>query len=74
MTLIKIIICTNTVKKVKFKEMFIKCNHLLEANAVALSLVDQPKHFIKVRLSDLHVFASLIDANRLEKRRSKLRT
>lgn len=39
MTLIKIIICTNTVKKkVKFKEMFIKCNHLLEANAVALSL------------------------------------
>lgn len=39
-----------------------------------LCLVDQPKHFIKVCLSALHVFASLIDANRLEKRRSKLRT
>lgn len=25
-------------KRVKFKEMFIKCNHLLEANAVALPL------------------------------------
>jgi len=47
---------------------------MLETNAVALSLVDQPKHFIKVCLSDLHVSASLIDANRLEKRRSKLRT
>lgn len=56
--------------------MFIKCNHLLETNAVPLylSFVDQPKHFIQVCLSDLHIFASLIDANRLEKRRSKLRT
>lgn len=74
MTLIKVIKVLVWLKI--FKEMFIKCNHLLETNAVALylCLVDQPKCFIKVCLSDSHVFASLIDANRPEKRRSKLRT